>query len=84
MTKRGIQLLILCEDQQQEIFARHFFLNRGFHPREIRIKRSPRGKGSGEQYVREHYPKEVKAYRSQSTYRSIGLAVVIDADTLTV
>jgi len=84
MTRRGIQLVILCEDQQQEFFARHFFLSRGFPRQKIRVRKSPKGKGSGEQYVREHYPQEVEAYRSRSAYRSVGLAVVIDADTQTV
>lgn len=81
MTKRTVQLVILCEDLQQEVFARHFFINHGFHPRKIRVQRSPKGQGSGEQYVRQRYPQEVKAYRSRSTYQSVCLAVVIDADT---
>lgn len=84
MTKRTVQLVILCEDLQQEVFARHFFINRGFHPRKIRVQRSPKGEGSGEQYVRQRYPQEVKAYRSRSTYQSVCLAVVIDADIQTV
>ncbi len=84
MAKRGVQLIILCEDLQQEVFARNFFMNRGFHHREIRIKRSSEGRGSGEHYVRQHYPQEVRTYRSKSTHLSIGLAVVIDADTYSV
>ncbi len=81
MAKQGVELIILCEDLQQEVFVRHFFLSRGFHRRKIRVKRNPGGQGAGEQYVREQYPQEVRTYRSKSTYLSMRLAVVIDADT---
>jgi len=83
MSKRQVQLVILCEDRQQEVFARHFFIRYGFHPRKIRSNISPKGHGSGEQYVRETYPLEVTAYRAKN-YLNICLAVVIDADTQTV
>jgi len=80
MTRRSVQLVVLCEDQQQEVFARRFFIKRGVHPRNIKIKKSPKGKGAAEQYVRERYSQEVKAYRSKSPNLSIALAVIIDAD----
>lgn len=81
---RGTRLVILCEDRQQEVFARHYFMERGFHRREITSKVSPAGKGAGEQYVRKRYPKEVSAYRSRSSYQSVCLVVVIDADKFSV
>ena len=84
MSRRGAQITILCEDLQQEVFARHFFLRRGFHHKKIKINRNTKGKGSGEQYVRSHYAEEVKNYRSKSTYLSHCLAVVIDADKHTI
>lgn len=84
MAKRGVQLVILCEDLQQAVFARHYFMQLGFQNHEIRINKSPTGKGAGEQYVREQFPGEVRTYRSKSTYLSICLVVVIDADTDTV
>lgn len=83
-TKRGSKLIILCEDLQQAVFARHFFLLRGFHRREIKIKRNPNGKGSGEQFVRTSYAREVRDYRRKSTYQSIVLVIIIDADKHTV
>jgi len=56
MGKRKIQVIILCEDRQQEVFARHFLIKKsGFGPREIRVLPLPNGKQSGEQYVRETY-----------------------------
>jgi hypothetical protein len=79
---RKVQLVILCEDQQQSTFAFQYFIKRGFHPRKIRVEVNPKGKGSGEQYVRELYPREVAAYRNPRV--TSVLAVVIDADRLSV
>lgn len=81
MTRKA-QLVILCEDRQQSTFARHYFIKRGFHHRKIRIEVNPKGKGAGEQYVREQYPQEVAAYRSPHV--TTILAVVIDADQMSV
>lgn len=80
MGKRKIQVIILCEDKQQEVFARHFLTKSGFEPRKIRVLPLPNGKQSGEQYVRETYPEQVKLYRSKSSYLSSCLIVLIDAD----
>ncbi len=84
MTKRRVSIVVLCEDLQQEVFARKFLMCRGFDSRKIEIKTAPKGKGSAEQYVRERYPLEVKTYRKESRKRAISLAVIIDADTKTV
>ncbi len=84
MSKRRIRIVILCEDLQHEVFCRRFFLRKGFSYHQLRTIRNPKGKGSGEQFVREHYAKEVRTYRSKSSYQSIALAVVIDADMYSV
>lgn len=83
MIQRRIQIVVLCEDRQQEVFARHFLKKRGFTGN-MRYSVCPEGSQSGEQFVRSRYPMEVKAYRSKASYLSIGLVVVIDADTKTV
>jgi hypothetical protein len=80
MAKHPVQLVILCEDLQQEVFARHFFLKYGFDYRKIRIQRPLSGKGSGEQGVRKQYPQEVRTYRCKSHHLGIKVAVLIDAD----
>lgn len=80
---RRTTVVILCEDRQQEVFARHFLEKRGFSGQFI-VKICPKGQQSGEQYVREQYPREVKAYRSKCNHVSISLVVLIDADTKTV
>ena len=80
MSQRRVQLVILCEDRQQEVFARHFLEKRGFTGL-FRTQICPKGSQSGEQYVRTHYLVEVKAYRQNKNRVSIGLVVLIDADT---
>jgi hypothetical protein len=75
--------VILCEDRQQEVFARYFLTVCGIRP--VRVQVSPSGKGSGEHYVRENYSREVKTFRSKFPAQSdIRLVVLTDADTRTV
>ena len=80
MSQRRVQIVILCEDRQQEVFARYFLKKRGFTGR-FKANICPAGSQSGEQYVRTHYPEEVKAYRQNRNRVAIGLVVLIDADT---
>lgn len=82
MNQRRVQIVILCEDRQQEVFARYFLKKRGFNGL-FRAKICPPSSQSGEQYVRTQYPVEVKAYRQNRNRVSVGLVVVIDADTST-
>ncbi|MDY6782314.1 MAG: hypothetical protein SW833_07150 [Cyanobacteriota bacterium] len=79
MSLRRVQIVILCEDRQQEVFARYFLKKRGFTGK-IRVNCCPPGSQSAEQYVRTQYPVEVKAYRQNKNRVSIGLVVLIDAD----
>lgn len=79
MSQRRVQIVILCEDRQQEVFARHFLKKRGFTGL-FRTNICPAGSQSGEQYVRSQYPVEVKAYRQNRNRVSIALVVLIDAD----
>lgn len=79
MSKR-IEIVILCEDKQQEVFVRHWLIKLRINPRTIRVLPCPQGLGSGEQHVRETYPREVQANRQ--SHHNRGLAVVTDADNL--
>ena len=80
MSQRRVQIVILCEDRQQEVFARSFLKKRGFRGL-FTANICPAVSQSGEQYVRTHYPEEVKAYRQNRNRVAIGLVVLIDADT---
>ena len=79
------QVILLCEDQSQQSFARQFLRRRGVESRRIRFIPLPAGSGAGEKYVRDNYAKEVVAHRKQASYLStIVLLVFLDADTGTV
>lgn len=84
MSRRRVQLVILCEDVQHRAFAKGLFEARGF--RNIRFLPIPEGRGAATQYVFERYPNRVKAYRILAHRNLSGhaLAVFIDADNRTV
>lgn len=74
----GVSITVLCEDLQTDVFVRRFLKHRNFRSRDIRTLPLPGGRQSGEQWVRERYPEELKAIRRrQGAY----LLVVTDADT---
>ena len=81
MTRR-VQLILLCEDQQQSAFMRRFLVEMGWDKRKIRTVPPPAGKGSGESHVRVNFPKELKEYRSRRSRVQCRLAVMIDGDKL--
>lgn len=78
------RIVILCEDRQQEVFARQFLESCGVERQRIYPEVCPRGKQAAEQYVRERYPREVISYRRIAQRLSAGLVVLIDADKLEV
>lgn len=73
----GVRIVLLCEDSQTDSFVRRFLKHRNFGARDIRTLSLPAGSGSGEQWVREQYPRQLRAIRGrQGAY----LIVVTDAD----
>lgn len=76
------QVFILCEDTVHYHFARKYFELLGFNSRKITGKYNPRGSsvGSGAEYVKENYEKEIKAFHSKN-YLDYVLVVIIDDDT---
>jgi cellulose synthase/poly-beta-1,6-N-acetylglucosamine synthase-like glycosyltransferase len=76
------QVFILCEDTVHYHFARKYFELLGFNSRKIRGKYNPKGRsiGSGAEYVKESYEKEIKAFHSKN-YMDYILVVIIDDDT---
>ena len=77
---RSVQIVVLSEDRQHECFARRFLMLRGYRRHQFRFITSPRGRGSGEQWVREHLPGELSAYRQRRNHVQICLLAIIDAD----
>ena len=84
MSAGSVEVVILCEDRQQEVFIRRFLQRRGRERGQFRALISPAGRGSGEQWVRERFPRELKAHRSQRARRANWLLVATDADARTV
>lgn len=78
----SVKIVLLCEDQQLATFMRRFLKRRGWQAHDIREVISPSGRGSGEQWVRGHYPKELAAARARGG--GTVLMVGTDADTLPV
>lgn len=81
---RNVQVVILCEDRQHEAFARRFLEHVGKGHRVQRVEVSPKGRGSGEQFVRAQFAKELAFYRTRKHRVTQALVVVIDADGRTV
>jgi hypothetical protein len=83
---RNVQVVIVCEDRQHEAFARRFLARAGKQFRVQRVERSPKGRGTGEQYVRERFAKELAGYRARRHKGVEGQAVVVlvDADVRSV
>ena len=76
----SVRIVLLCEDATTNTFVRRFLRRRQFKARDIRTLPIPHGSQSGEQWVRQKYPSELKAIRSR---QNAFLIVVIDADTHT-
>ena len=79
---RQVNLVVLCEDSQHETFLRRFLKARNWDRRRIRIERGPGGMGSGEQFVRTSFPRELGKYRQKKNQVAIDLVVMIDGDSL--
>ncbi len=82
--KKGVEVVLLYEDQQHYRFALRVFQKLGYHHRELRFRVSPSGRGAAEARVRREYPKELAAHRRRAARRKAGLLVFIDADTSSV
>lgn len=76
---RRTQIVVLCEDNQHESFALRFLQLCGY--KSVRVEKSPKGRGSGEQWVRARYAREVGALRQAPYITGRALVVVVDEDT---
>lgn len=84
MSKRQVDLIVLCEDRQHQTFLYRLLTGLGYHPRRIRTRVCPPGVGSAEQWVRREYPVEVRAQRQRRERINLGLLTMMDADARTV
>ncbi|MGI8425531.1 MAG: hypothetical protein ACR2M4_02830 [Actinomycetota bacterium] len=77
--KRKVQLVLLCEDQQQEAFLRRFLQGTGWSNRMFRVVMGRPGAG-GHAFVTSRFPIELQAYRTRRV--DCALVVMIDGDNL--
>jgi len=79
MSKRKATLAIICEDTQQECFARRFLYGMGWNHRQLRVVKSPSGRGSGDKWVKEKYARELSNYRQ--SHVKYAFLTIVDGDT---
>lgn len=77
---RRVQIVVLCEDLQHAVFVRRFLKKAGWPTRRLREEIAPPGRGSGEQFVRERFPVELTAHRTNCSRVAAALVVMIDGD----
>lgn len=79
MPSNRVRIIVRCEDLQQRTFFYRYLVRRGYDMRSVNIENSPRGKGSGEQWVLKQYATEVAALRNRPG-ASKALISIVDAD----
>jgi hypothetical protein len=72
------------EDIRHQQFVWRYLRRCGLEQHAMRLVPYPAGEGSGEQWVREQFAIEVKAYRRRRAHAETALIVIIDADDLSV
>ncbi len=77
MADRYSLVIVLCEDNRHASFVLRYLKKRGIPGQRIRRMPCPKGRQSGEQFVRENFAVQVRAIRGRG---NVGLIAVIDAD----
>lgn len=82
MTRRRVQYVLVCEDQQHETFARRFLREARLvtDRYQLRVERSPGGRGAADRFVQETYVTELDAGRR--THVATTLVLVADGDAM--
>ncbi len=75
---RRVQIVLLCEDTQHEACLRRFLFGMGWEMRAIRVEKAVTGRGSADQFVRQQFPRELKAHRTR--HASQAFVTMMDGD----
>ena len=80
--RKRVTYVLVCEDQQHETFARRFLKQVGLvqNDYQVRVVRSPRGRGAADQFVELKYVTELRAFRT--THVTTTLVVLTDGDAI--
>lgn len=76
---RNVRIVLLCEDQQHEVFVRRFLKKGPWTVRDLRVERAPSGRGSAEYFVRDRFPDELQSVRSKGGEQAY-VIVMVDGD----
>lgn len=83
MSRRQIQIVVLCEDRAHQVLIRRYLHEIGYEREKVRYLVSPSGRGSAEAFIRLHYAVELRAYRGrQPQYWRLVISVDADAGTV--
>jgi hypothetical protein len=74
-------VIVLAEDPCHQQFVRKYLYRLGFSRHQLDFRAVSHGRGSGEHWVRQQYPKAVQDYRVRSARAETALVAIIDADT---
>ena len=81
MSRMGVRITILCEDNDHLRFATGVLKRVGFHPREILESRvAPRGRGAADAWVLNKFREEFDAI-VRRPFQRLALITMIDADS---
>lgn len=82
MARQRVQFVLLCEDQQHEAFARRFLQKTGIvtDHHQLRVERSPGGRGAADRFVQHEYVTELEAGRR--THVASTLILLTDGDAV--
>ena len=80
--RKTAQYILVCEDGQHEAFARRFLKEVGLAKNhyQVRIKRSPAGRGAADQFVEQKYVTELCGGRM--THVATTLVLLTDGDAI--
>lgn len=81
---KASRVIVLAEDSRHQSFVRRLLYKLGYERHDIYFEPVPHGRGCGEQWVRERFPKSVEAYRNRHAKAETALVTAIDADVLSV
>jgi len=80
MKSPRLRLFVLCEDALQRGFVERLADRWEIGPRQRDIDAAPAARGSGAQYVLDHYVELVTRWRSQRHDENVGALIMIDGD----
>jgi hypothetical protein len=77
------QVIVVLEDGRQRMLIHRYLISCGLRAHQLRIRQSPSGRGSAENWVQKTFVQEATEYRVRQTRAQTALIVMVDADANT-